>query len=58
MEEPSVNGRIILQWIFKKLDRSFDWLNLVMGNFLTWWELLSFQEGLGPMKISSWISII
>ena len=51
MEDSSVSGRIILQLIFKKMDWGFDWIDLVTGNFLTSWELLSFQEGLGPIQL-------
>ena len=28
MEEPSVDGRIILRWIFRKCDGDMDWINL------------------------------
>jgi hypothetical protein len=58
LEEPRVNERIILKWILKKLDQGFDWVDLVMGNFLTRRELLSFQEGLSPMQLLSGIPII
>ena len=57
-KHPGENGRIILKWIFNKLDRDFDWIDLVMGNFLTSWELLSFQEGLSPIKLLCWIPVI
>jgi hypothetical protein len=28
LEEPGVNGRIILKWIFERLDGGMDWINL------------------------------
>jgi len=28
LEEPSVDGRIILRWIFKKWDGGMDWIDL------------------------------
>ena len=30
-EEPGVNGRIILKWIFGKWDGSMDWIDLAQG---------------------------
>jgi hypothetical protein len=29
LEDPGVDGRIILKWIFKKWDRSMDWNEVV-----------------------------
>jgi hypothetical protein len=40
-QEQEVNGREVLKWIFNKLDRGFDGIDLVMRNFLTSWELFS-----------------
>jgi hypothetical protein len=28
LEDPGVGGRIILKWIFKRLDGGMDWINL------------------------------
>jgi len=28
LEEPGVDGRIILRWIFRKRDRGMDWIDL------------------------------
>jgi hypothetical protein len=28
MEDPSVDGRIILKWIFERWDGGIDWINL------------------------------
>jgi hypothetical protein len=28
LEDPDVNGRIILKWIFRKWDRGMDWIDL------------------------------
>jgi hypothetical protein len=28
LEDPGVDGRIILKWIFEKLDGGMDWINL------------------------------
>ena len=28
MEDPGVDGRIILKWIFERLDGGMDWINL------------------------------
>jgi hypothetical protein len=28
MEDPGVDGRIILKWIFEKWDGGFDWIDL------------------------------
>ena len=29
MEDPGVDGRIILKWIFERLDGGVDWIDLV-----------------------------
>jgi hypothetical protein len=31
LEDPGVDGRIILRWIFRKLDGGMDWIDLVQG---------------------------
>jgi len=28
LEEPGVDGRILLRWIFRKWDRGIDWIDL------------------------------
>jgi len=41
-----------------QLDQGLGLIDLVMGNFLTSWERLSFQEGLSSFKSLSWIPVI
>jgi hypothetical protein len=36
LEEPGVDGRIILKWIFKKWDGGLDWINLAQDRDM-WW---------------------
>ena len=31
MEDPDVDGRMILQWILEKLDGGMDWMNLAQN---------------------------
>ena len=31
LEEPGVDGRIILKWIFRKWDGDMDWINLAQN---------------------------
>jgi len=31
LEDPGVDGRIILKWIFKKWDAGMDWINLAQN---------------------------
>jgi len=31
LEDPGVNGRIILKWIFRKWDGCMDWINLAQN---------------------------
>jgi len=31
LEDPSVDGRIILKWIFRKWDGDMDWINLAQN---------------------------
>jgi len=40
LEDPGVNGRIILKWIFRKLDGGMDWIGLAQ-NRDRWWALVS-----------------
>jgi len=32
LEEPGLNGRIILRWIFRNWDGGGDWIDLVQGS--------------------------
>jgi hypothetical protein len=47
LEDPGVDGKIILKWIFKMWDGDMDWIDLVLRfhkmrkNFLTSLELVS-----------------
>jgi len=40
LKGPGVNGRIILKWIFRKLDGSMNWIDLAQ-NRDRWWALVS-----------------
>jgi hypothetical protein len=40
-QELGINGRVLLKWIFKKLDWGFDGIDLFMRNFLTSRKLFS-----------------
>jgi hypothetical protein len=31
LKDPGVDGRVILKWIFERLDRGMDWINLAQG---------------------------
>jgi hypothetical protein len=31
LEDPSVDGRIIVKWIFRKLDGGMDWIDLAQN---------------------------
>jgi hypothetical protein len=31
LEDPGIDGRIILKWIFKRLDGGIDWINLAQN---------------------------
>jgi hypothetical protein len=31
LKDPSIDGRIILKWIFEQWDGSMDWIDLVQG---------------------------
>jgi hypothetical protein len=37
---PSVDGRIILRWIFRKWDGDLDWIDLAQDRD-RWWALVS-----------------
>jgi hypothetical protein len=31
LEDPAIDGKIILRWIFKRWDRGIDWIDLTGG---------------------------
>jgi len=39
LEDPGVNGRIILRWILRKLEGGTDWIELAQ-NKNRWWALV------------------
>ena len=39
LEDPGIDGRIILRWIFKKWDGSMDWIDLVRDRD-KWWAFV------------------
>jgi hypothetical protein len=38
LEDPGVDGRIILKWIFERLDGGMDWINIVQDRYR--WQAL------------------
>jgi len=38
-EDPGVDGRIILRWIFRKWDGGMDWIDLAQDRD-KWWSLV------------------
>jgi hypothetical protein len=40
LEDPGIDGRIILIWIFKKWDGSMDWIDLVRDRD-KWWAFVN-----------------
>ena len=40
MEDPGVDGRIILRWIFRKLDGGIDWIALAQDRD-RWWAVVN-----------------
>jgi hypothetical protein len=40
LEDLSVNGRIILRWIFRKWDGGMDWIELAQSRD-RWWALVN-----------------
>jgi hypothetical protein len=40
LEDPGVDGRIILRWIFGKEDRSMNWIDLAQDRD-RWWALVN-----------------
>jgi len=40
LEDPRVEGRIILKWIFRRLDGGLDWFDLAQDGD-RWWTLVN-----------------
>jgi hypothetical protein len=40
LEDPGVDGRIILRWIFRKWEGAMDWIDLAQDRD-TWWTLVN-----------------
>ena len=40
LEDPDVNGRIILRWIFRKWDGGMNWIDLAQDKD-RWWALVN-----------------
>jgi hypothetical protein len=40
LEDPGIDGRIILKWIFRQWDRGMDWIDMAQDGD-RWWTLVS-----------------
>jgi hypothetical protein len=40
LEDPGIDGWIILRWIFKKWDGGMDWIDLVRDRY-KWWAFVN-----------------
>jgi len=40
LEDPGVDGRIVLRWIFRKGDGGMDWIDLVQDRD-RWWAVVN-----------------
>jgi hypothetical protein len=40
LKDPGIDGRIILKWIFERLDGGMDWINLAQDRGW-WWALVN-----------------
>jgi hypothetical protein len=40
LEDPGIDGRIILRWIFRKWDGGMDWFALAQGRY-SWWAAVN-----------------
>jgi hypothetical protein len=53
LEDPSVNGRVILKWIFEKWDGGMDWIDLAQDRH-KWRAVVNSVIEIHDISVAEW----
>jgi len=56
LQDPGVDGRIMLRWIFKNSDGAMDWIDLAK-DWDRWWDIVNAVMNLrGPQNVGNFLT--